>query len=180
MVVNHAVESTLANWAEIWYAVGSHAAVDSRAVDALALITTTLIDTNGCYVVLVEFCNIFWLCRYGCTSRQHVCPFPFEVGKGGEVFVPWFYVGVIILCVGVIIEVFVAQATKFMRKLMHGDGYGIDVVGSGDAVAVVDSAAAIGVGIGQNGECVRNPRRQAGRWLYAGLARRGGDPYTES
>ena len=37
-----------------------------------------------------------------------------------------------------------------MRKLMHGDGYGIDVVGSGDAVAVVDSAAAIGVGVGQN------------------------------
>ena len=142
------LQCSAANWAVVADAVGAHAAVEGRAVDSFALVAATLKDADGGVVVGVLVGR-----GWGgddCALWQHVGPFALEVAEGGEVLVPRFYVGVVVLGVHLIVEILVAEASEAVAELMDENGQGAGVVGGGDVIAVVDAAAAVFGAVGEH------------------------------
>ena len=148
MVVNDALQGTAAYRTVVGYVVGAHAAVEGWTIDALALITASLKDSYGGVVVLVLI-RIDG-CRYDGILGQHVGPLALEVAEGGEVLVPRLYIGIVILGVHLVVEILVTEAAKAMAELMDKDGQRACMVGRGDVVAVIHSAAAILRAVGQH------------------------------
>ncbi len=170
--VGDALDGAGADGAEVGDLVDFHAAFLGGTVNTLGLVSATLKHADalrgGIEHALLLVVGDFAIVGYlgvgqrgnGSSLGQHVGPFALEIDQRGQVGLPGLGVGGIHGLVGVVIEVFVAQARIGVAELVDEDLMEGGMVAGGDGELVVDAPAAIGVAVDQDDDVLEGDARE--------------------
>ena len=142
--IYQAADGPLAHGAESFALVGAHAAVLIGAIYAFGHIPCTFVHSDALGQRRLR--------RSGHSGAfgKHILPFFLKVAKGGKVLLPRLDMREIEVAIGTVVGIFVAQPGKAVAELMHHHGTELGVVRGGEGIGVVDAAATVSVGVGQD------------------------------